>query len=87
MMCRLVGALGAIAIFASGAAAAAPAGCDADLRCRCAVAVGGTFDPRTNRWRVDEMLQGSWENCISKGLQDRRTTTPAQAKPGSKKRP
>jgi hypothetical protein len=90
MRWQLLGALGAIAIFAPGtttAAPAAPAACERSLQCRCAVAVGGTFDPRTNRWRVEEMNIGSFETCLSRGRPiGAAPTAPAQAKPGAKKR-
>jgi len=52
---QLLSAGSIIAIVCAGpmAAQAAPSACERSLQCRCAVAVGGTYDPRTNRWRVE----------------------------------
>jgi hypothetical protein len=84
MMWWVVGTLSTVGILAIGVAASAPASCSANLQCRCALSVGGTYNPQTNRWRVDEMQMNSWENCISKGLPAPGAATPAKAKAGPK---
>jgi hypothetical protein len=82
---RFIAALAATAMLAIAAQAQSiPPGCAADLRCRCAVEAGGTYNPQTRRWRVEDENSMSWQNCLSRGLASQ-SAPPAKAKRSSKK--